>query len=169
MRRILMVLTVCVATAPALAQETVPDTEGGQYILRRVDGGLMRVDRETGMTSFCRKRDAAWVCEVVADDRVALEEEIERLSSDNSKLAIEIGRLKDRIDMLEARLEETPQAGPEAGDPKAGDPKAGDDQSAFDFPSDEEMDQVMKSFESMMHRFLDMMRDLREEYDPDKT
>jgi len=151
--------------AVAVAQETLPDTEAERFILRRVDGGLMRIDRETGETSFCRKRNKAWTCEIVADDRVALEEEIARLSEDNSELAREIGRLKERI----ARLETGAAPADKPKKPAPGDGNADEERPALDLPSDKEIDQVMKTFESMMRRFLDMVRDLRDEYEQDRT
>lgn len=173
MRRTLIAAVCLPALGLPLAAQTVqPDTEGGRFILRRVDDGLMRVDRSTGTTSFCRKRDAGWTCQLVADDREALEGEIARLSRENSELAIEIGRLRERIAVLEARQDgerETMPAVPPSGE----EPKAGGEgesgERTLRLPSDQEIDQVMKTFESMMRRFLDSMKILRERYEDDRT
>jgi len=155
MVRILTAVVILLVMAPAMAQEADrPDTEGGRYILRRVDDGLMRVDRDTGVTSFCRKRGGAWVCETVADDREAFEDEIARLAQDNAELAREVGRLKARI----ARLEGGPDALAE-GDDETGKPR-----SKTDDPSEDEIDKAMRTVESMMRRFMDMAQELREDY-----
>lgn len=158
---LVILFAVPLAGAQAIDQ---PDTEGGRYILRKVESGLMRVDRETGSTSFCRKRDNTWTCELVADDRAALEDEIARLAGDNSELAREIGRLKKRIARLEsgapAMEPETPRSQGEDGEKEA---------PYLDLPSDEEIDQVMQTFQMMMRRFFDMVRGLREDFDQDRT
>ncbi len=160
MFRILTTVVVLLITAPAAFAQDVdqPDTEAGRYILRRVDDGLMRLDRETGATSFCRKRGESWVCEAVADDRVALEEEIARLSGDNAELAREVGRLKARV-ASHKDVNGKPRNKDHEGDRKK--PKLGS-------PTDEEIDKVMKTFETMMRRFMDMARDLREDYEEDR-
>ncbi|MCT8970672.1 hypothetical protein [Microbaculum marinisediminis] len=159
MKRILIAAVVLLVAVPgAYAQGADrPDTEGDRYVLRRVDDGLMRLDRETGDTSFCRKRGGSWVCEAVADDREALEAEINRLVEDNGELAREIGRLKQRIARLEGR--DTEPEGDRDGtgpDAKSTEPEV---------PSDEELDKVFRTFEKVMRRFMDMARDLREDYE----
>lgn len=167
MLRILATLAVLLATSLGVAaQDSLPDTEAGRYILRPVDDGLMRVDRETGATSFCRKRETAWVCEAVADDRVVLEDEIARLSQDNSELARKIGRLQQRIARLEAGGPKS-DARPAPESQKKG--KSDKERPGLGLPDDKDIDQVVKTFESMMRRFLDMVRDLRDDYEKDRT
>ncbi|ESR26422.1 FtsB family cell division protein [Lutibaculum baratangense] len=87
--------------APAvLAQEAQPDTEGGRYMLREVDGGYLRVDRDTGDTSICRGSGAGWTCTLVADDRRAYEDELERLAAENAELADRVASLRDEVARL---------------------------------------------------------------------
>jgi hypothetical protein len=165
MFRILMTVAILLAAAPAAFAQSSdgpgadrPDTEAGRYVLRRVDEGLMRLDRETGATSFCRKRGESWVCEAVADDRIALEDEIARLAGDNAELAREIGRLRDRVATLEGGKRES----------RDKDLEDDGDTPRSDSPSDAEIDKVMKTFETMMRRFMDMARDLRKDYEEDR-
>ncbi len=156
MYRILTAAILVLAVASTAGAQTGgvttdrPDTEGGRYVLRRMDDGLMRMDRETGAISYCRKRAESWVCEAVADDREAMEAEITRLVEDNAELAREIGRLKNRIARLEGRGEK---------------PRTDGQSPESDVPSDEEIDRVMETFEKFMRRFMDMAQELRKEYE----
>ena len=147
MFRILMTVAILLVAAPAAFAQSLdsagadrPDTEAGRYVLRQIDDGLMRLDRETGATSFCRKRGESWVCEAVADDRAALEAEIARLAGDNADLAREIGRLKDQVATLEGGKGEP--------DAEASGQDCEDNGKApeSDTPTDEEIDKVMKSY-----------------------
>ena len=164
MKRILIAAVVLLVSVPGAYAQSAdrPDTEGDRYVLRRMDDGLMRLDRETGATSFCRKRSGSWVCEAVADDREALESEINRLVEDNAELAREVGRLKRRVARLEGR-----DRGPEARRDEGGRDDAGPDAKSTEpeVPSDEELDKVFRTFEKVMRRFMDMARDLREDYE----
>lgn len=152
-------LFAIVLAGPAAAQSAAPDTEGGRYVLRRVDDGLMRMDRETGATSLCRKRGSGWACEAVADDREALEEEIARLSRENAELAVEIGRLREQLANAPAPRDLPGEAEPDAG---------GGGERTLRLPTDEEIDEVARTFESMMRRFMDSMKALRERYEDDR-
>jgi len=150
MRTVIFAVALLALSVPiAGAQQARPDSEAGRNILKKVEDGFLRVERESGATSLCRQRDARWVCEAVADDRVALEEEVDRLVRENGELAREIGRLKERI----ARLE--------GGSVSRSD----DEQPLFDVPTNKDVDRAMESFDKMMRRLLDTMKELREDYD----
>ena len=56
------------AVAPALAAEP---QDGARYEMERVDGGFLRLDRQTGEVSHCREIGGAWACQVVPDARAA--------------------------------------------------------------------------------------------------
>ena len=153
MRTFIIAVALFAFSVPlAGAQQSRPDTEAGRYVLKRVDDGFLRVERESGATSLCAKRDARWVCEAVADDRAVLEEEIDRLVRENGELAREIGRLKNRI----ARLEDG-QA------PKRSPGRSDDEQPLFDVPTNKDVDRAMESFDRMMRRLLDTMKEYRED------
>jgi hypothetical protein len=150
--RIAMTAIVALALAmPGVAAQTAaPDTEGGRYIIRSLDDGVLRIDRETGAASLCREDADGWACRAVPDDREALEEEISRLASENAALARRIGE-------LEERLADTGEAPPPAMEDDA------------DLPTEAEIDRIMQTFETMMRRFLDMMRSLKDDFGEDRT
>lgn len=64
----------------AFAQPAPSPSDGGRYKLQKTDGGFLRLDAQTGQVSFCREREGSWSCETAADDRAALEAEINRLT-----------------------------------------------------------------------------------------
>src|SRR5215471_20157907 len=85
MRAIAAVLLLGLATgAPALAQG-VPESENGRFTFKEVPDGVLRLDGRTGHVSLCSKV-TEWACRTLADDRIALENEIGRLFDENAAL-----------------------------------------------------------------------------------
>ena len=119
-----IVLVLLLSAAPAAAQT------GGRFSFQPVEGGLMRLDAETGQVSLCTKAADSYACRAVADDRAALQDEIERLKRENEQ------------------LRQT------AGQP----PKPGAT-GKLALPSEEEIDRAMGLFETMMRRVLRTFRE----------
>jgi hypothetical protein len=146
--------------APASA-EMAPSSENGRYILQKTENGWFRVDTRTGQASLCAEGAGGFACTMVPDDRDAMLDEIERLN--------------DRLVILERQIElagEAPSgSGTDVAEAPSGMPDAdahGGDEKNTDLPSfmpsEEQMDEIMQSFESMVRRFLAMVQSLREEY-----
>lgn len=68
------------AQVPPAPDVSSPPQAGDRYRFNPVEGGVLRLDSQTGQVSFCRARQGGWTCETAADDRAALEAEIKRLS-----------------------------------------------------------------------------------------
>lgn len=144
------------------AQTDGPDTEGGRFIVRNFEDGVLRIDRETGATSICRPDASGWACRAVPEDRTALEDEIVRLADENAELARRIGRLEDRLAANGTGDDDAPE--PERGEvPLEDETESSDRNFSLDLPTDAEISRMMNAFETMMHRFLDMVRSLRED------
>lgn len=81
---------------PASAQgyDGTPDD---RFTVVEIADGVLRVDRETGVISTCREQARGWVCLTAADERAALEAEIERLSAHNKALADRVAELRKRL------------------------------------------------------------------------
>src|SRR5262249_13850859 len=62
-------------TPPQTQENAQPPPSSGRYSFNRVDGGLLRLDNESGEVAYCRARAAGWACEVVAIDRSASDAE----------------------------------------------------------------------------------------------
>jgi hypothetical protein len=74
----------------ARAQEGLPETDDNRFSLFRTDDGYLRLDSRTGQVSICTSRQSRWLCEVVPDERAALEAEMARLQRDNATLKSEV-------------------------------------------------------------------------------
>lgn len=141
--------------------------EPGRYTMLSTADGALRLDTETGAVSHCSRKGGGWVCESVADDRLALQREIDRLARENDNL-------RDELVTLQARLAPAPEsgtaepapepqqseAGAEAPQAKPGPQAEGDGDSAL--PPSEEMDKLVAFFERMARRLHDMMEQLKE-------
>lgn len=172
MRPLISALAVAAAlSAPSALAQTAdrPDTQAGRYMLREVDGEFLRVDRETGDTSICRRDGASWTCTLVADDRVAYEAEIDRLSEENAELARQVDLLRQELTALRALapdpdVEPAPELEGEPGETPQPAPDAGqrtDNEAILDLPSDEDLDRLSETFELVMKRFVEMLRSLK--------
>jgi hypothetical protein len=80
MRLALALATMLAFCGAALAQTS------SRFTFQPVDGGLMRLDAETGHVSLCTKTGDGFACRSVADDRASMQEEIDRLKRENEKL-----------------------------------------------------------------------------------
>jgi hypothetical protein len=114
----LIPLAFILAAAPAMAQNT------GRFTFQPVEGGLMRLDTETGHVSHCTKAGDSFACRSVADDRAAMQEEIDRLRRENEELRL------------------------------GGKPANPGQTGRLQLPSEEEIDKAMGLFEKMMRRML---------------
>ena len=144
MRSLALLLSAFVLAAPAAFAQSAPDTENGRYTFSPVTDGMLRLDTRTGAVSICARKDAAWACNTVPDERAALENEIARLSRENGAM---------KKDML-ARGLPLPNGvvGGASSDP------ARELNLKVPLPSDAEIDRVMNAFEKMWKRLVDMAK-----------
>jgi hypothetical protein len=139
---------VALGASPALAQTSAPspaqgtreearqESRDGRYAMTPAGDGFVRLDTRTGALSHCRFAEGALQCRAGADERAALQAEIDRLAGENAD--------------LRAKLAAAGAASPGARLREA-------------LPSQEEMDRAMGWMESFMRR---MMRLMREEPPP---
>lgn len=77
-----LVLTAGLAAAQTPGAASVD----GRFVLRETPDGLLRMDTRTGTMSLCTRQAGTFTCRLVADDRAALDQEIERLKAENEAL-----------------------------------------------------------------------------------
>src|SRR6202162_4444410 len=82
---VIAIAAVCLS-APVLADEATPDTNGGRYTLNKVTDGFVRPDTQTGQVALCSQRTVGWACQVAPQDCAAFESEIARLRGENAAL-----------------------------------------------------------------------------------
>jgi hypothetical protein len=141
-----MMITVVAFVAlsvPVQAQPT-PDSENGRYTFSQVADGMLRLDTRTGAVSLCARKDAGWACNVVPDERRALENEISRLQGENGAL---------KKDMLARGL---PLPGGVASAPSA--ERQRELNLKVPLPSDAEIDRAMSALEKMWRRIQEMVQ-----------
>src|SRR5262249_46043972 len=74
----------------ASAQTAPPESDNSRYTFNRIDAGYLRLDGRTGEVSICAQRAAGWACQVIPDERAALEAEIARLQAENAAVKKEL-------------------------------------------------------------------------------
>ncbi|WP_020181289.1 hypothetical protein [Methylopila sp. M107] len=126
MTRILFAAAAMLAlTAPAGAETPAPD----RYELKPVEGGFLRLDRQTGLTAVCRPSGEGYACR--ATDEGASAE------------AALVASLEKRVAELEAKVKAL------SGDAAAKQPSR---DATLDLPSDEQIDRVAGFLERALQR-----------------
>lgn len=93
------------------------ETTTGRFEIEASVDGFVRLDTETGAVSHCRRRDDVWRCEILAEDRSA----IEAVAAEFKALNDRLDRLSARLDAMEAARAEVVAPPPEApAEPKPG-------------------------------------------------
>ena len=107
-----------------------------RYMVSEIEDGILRVDRQTGAVSVCKREGGDWECELVPDDRDAMAREIEDLQLENRRLRRELSRLDPQFD-----------------DRRYGYDRPRRDRDDHKFTK-KEIDETMDSFEYMMERLM---------------
>ena len=135
---------------PETQQNAEPPKDGaasstGRFSFKPAEDGYLRLDATTGQVSFCSQRTTGWACQLVPDDRTALD--------------AEIARLQDEISKLKAATAEAPPPRPQAELA----PRAGHDDSAWRFPTREEVERARAAVERAWRRMMDMVYDFQKD------
>lgn len=132
-----------------LAKDVVPPTAPSRYAFNRVDGGFLRLDSVSGQVALCSRHAAGWVCEVVPEDRTALEKEIARLQDAVADMKTEIASLRAPPPPPRPPAELTPPAekkdGAETVEPK------------ITMPTREDVERARAAIEKAWRRLVDMI------------
>lgn len=121
-------LAFALSTAPSLAQEQ-------RYQLEKTPNGYVRMDSSSGEMSICEERGAQLVCRVAADERTALQDEVDRLRRD-------LADLQKRVDRIE---------GNPAGKTSSG------------LPSEEEFEKSLSYMERFFRSFMGIVKEQERE------
>ena len=124
--------------ALTMGYSSAQDRFGGgsdRYMVSEVEGGVLRIDRQSGAVSMCEGKGGEWTCELVPDDRDAMLREIEDLRLENRRLRRQLARIDPDFDERNYGY----------GKPRR------DRDGKF---TKKEIDETMDSFEYMMERLL---------------
>ncbi|MEP1931546.1 MAG: hypothetical protein ABJJ37_09745 [Roseibium sp.] len=138
--------------------EAVTEGQVNRYSLTASEGDILRVDRQNGTVSVCRKQNDAWRCNPVPIAEEAYLAEI-------NELAIEVDRLTARVKELEAgrngdAVPVPPGSALDRPKPKQ---KADKPSSGLTTEDEEELDKVLNFTEGAMRRFFGMVRELQKD------
>lgn len=153
-----VLITTALLIAPTM-QSTALAEENSRYTMIETDDGIIRLDKQTGSMSNCKKSFESWACEPMRE----MSEDQKSTSSgeENEQIAalrIENLKLKQRLADLE-QLNNSP-------DDRGLDslkPDGLDKDKKFKLPSDEEVDEAITYMEKMIRKFGGAMKRLREE------
>lgn len=138
-KRIAMVGLAIVAGIGGIAAVSAQNTAQGRFTMHPVEGGVLRLDTQSGTMSMCRDKAGQWSCEALPDERAALEKEIERLSTENRDLQGAIKKLEEIAGVPDAK------------------PKAG-----VQLPTEEDVDKAMSYIQRMFKKFREKLKEFEE-------
>jgi hypothetical protein len=130
---IILAIILAGSFGPLAAAETQPPIvapEGDRFALTPAEGGYVRLNKETGALSYCSVKDGVAACRLGAEERAALEAEIDRLRKENAA--------------LKARADAAPA--PPAARPNA-------------TPSEEEFERALSFTERFLRRIMRLFRE----------
>jgi predicted nuclease with TOPRIM domain len=103
MRTIALISSILLLPLAGGASAAEPD----RYRLEKTPNGYVRMDTRTGQMSICQEKWGELVCKIAADERTAVQDEIERLQTEMKALEDRLGSVKaleGRVAKLENSL-----------------------------------------------------------------
>ncbi len=110
-------------------------------------GNSIRLDRQTGSVSYCRKIGSGMVCTMAADDRAAL-------LSENAQLSNRVDELENRITLLEQASTLDKQ------ESKPAENKTLPNKDSSDSPQDSRLGRAKKVTENVLRRFIEVAKNI---------
>lgn len=129
------------AASVVAAQPSSPEGGDARFTFHRADDGYLRLDGRSGQVSMCNRRASGWQCQLVPDERAALDAEISRLQSDNAAL---------KKELLSRSLPLPNGMGSDQGSPKSGVQRP-------QLPDDAELNRIMTFMEKVWRRMVEMI------------
>ena len=126
----------------------------GRYTMSPTEGGVIRLDRDTGTMAFCSGSEGNWSCKDMPESESVLKKRVEELEGE--KRALE----------AEKRLRDGPP-GPGAVAPDAVEPPAGDavppPPGDLPMPTERDVDKLFDYVEGMVKKFKERIDRLERE------
>jgi hypothetical protein len=135
-----LLMVLAGATLDVQAQSALPAGTPGRFTMHPADGGVLRLDTQTGVLSMCRQSGSSWSCAMMPDDRAAVTDELERLKAENTELKTAVKRLEEM-----AGVPSEPGTRP---------------RSTAGLPTEEELDKAMSYVQRMLKKFKDKIKEL---------
>lgn len=146
---------------PVLAETTATDT--GRYTMSPAEGGVIRLDRETGSMSFCSGKEGEWSCKPMPETESELKKKVEDLEAEKKALEAE-RRLREG---LFGSL--SPRSGQSGEQPNPDVKPAPAPPADLPIPNEKDVDKVFDYVEGMVKKLKERIDRLEKEAkkDPD--
>ncbi|HEY7669228.1 MAG TPA: hypothetical protein VH852_01190 [Hyphomicrobium sp.] len=138
-------LTILSAAGLSLTGLAAGDTSG-RYTMSPTEGGVVRLDTQTGAMALCRRKDDAWACEDMNDSQRTLMSEIDKLKTENNSLKEQVQQLEETLGLTEKQAD--------APAPTA----------KLMLPSEEDVDKAFDYLERMLKKLHERMEKLEEKH-----
>lgn len=165
---ILPALATLAAAQPAPDGNARPDGDPnarGRYSMLPLDGGIMRLDRETGGVAICARVGNELACRAIEDrTNVPQADELAALRAENRQLKQRIREMMAAIESGEARPAMPDGSGPRGQTP--GEPNAGAPGENLQLPTEEQVDQALDYLSRVYKKIRDHVRDLDKDSSP---
>jgi len=92
--RIFGAAALAVALAAPAPASAAGEQDAGRYSMSPTEGGVIRLDRETGAMSFCSGKEGEWTCKDMPEMESALRKRVDELEGEKRALEAE-KRLRD--------------------------------------------------------------------------
>jgi hypothetical protein len=147
----------------AAAPREIPPGPPSRYAFNRVDGGFLRLDNQTGHIAFCSPQPVGWACQMVPEDRAALDKEIARLKDEVAGLRAEVAALREPPPRPPGDLTPAPPQPPTGALPPASapPPPAAADKNEDSAKLREDLARARAAFESAWRRLVDIIVNLQ--------
>lgn len=147
--------------SPVWAEATTTDT--GRYTMSPTEGGVIRLDRETGAMSFCSGKEGEWSCKPMPESESELKKKVEDLEAEKKALEAE-RRLREG---LFGSL--SPRSGQPGTEPAPGEKPATAPPADLPLPNEKDVDKVFDYVEGMVKKLKERIDRLEKEAkkDPD--
>ena len=166
---ILPALASFAAAGPVMDEDADSSSKpsGGRYSMSPVDGGVMRLDKETGVVAICARIGNEIACKGIEEKTdVPKADELSALREENRQLKRRIKAMMAAIDTNENIM-----MGPYGMHPGMHEygPQAGPPISRFSMPSEEDVDQALDYMTRIYKKIRDRANDLDRSSPPAKT
>lgn len=151
MRKTVAWTTAAFVSVGALGALAAAETERpGRYTMQPADGGVIRLDTETGAMALCTHKDADWSCKDMTYQPGEQQARITQLESENQNLKAEVKRLEESLGI----------GPPNAGDGAA--PGTGKE-NRLELPSEQDVDKAIDYLGRMIKKFRDKLKEIEKQ------
>lgn len=135
----------------------------GRFGFARVDGGFLRLDRNSGGVAYCTARAGSWSCKAVPEQKPSLDRQIAKLSDEVATLKQEVAALRTRPPHPPSPPHPVP---PQTVPPQTAPPAPPSDQHGgikLKLPSHEDIARARSFIADTWHRLVELIENIQKD------